>query len=203
MKTEQTLVRISESLSVRQLHKRQLFCANDLLAKFPGKRLGNWMDNEVTQSFIEEICKRESLTRDEVIVTFRGRKASTWLHPMLVIDFAMWLSPEIKYIILKWAQDNLCKLRDNVGDNLRIMTDAIKDVIDPPSYKAGSTYAAEIYMVQTIAGVDPGGRNLATEKELELLNRLQIANANLIRSGVVEIRKREPKLRDFAKMFSG
>jgi hypothetical protein len=43
--------------------------------------------------------------------------SSTWMHPLLFIDFAMYINPEFKYQVLKFVCDDMIKYRNEAGDN--------------------------------------------------------------------------------------
>ena len=41
-----------------------------------------------------------------VYLKTRGKyNGGTWMHPMLFIDFAMWINPSFKYDVLKFVYD--------------------------------------------------------------------------------------------------
>lgn len=68
--------------------------ATDIAAS-KGLRLDNWLRNKETESYIEAL-ERHLNTSDsrDLILTQRGRKGGTWLHPKLAISFARWISPD-------------------------------------------------------------------------------------------------------------
>ena len=198
MKTQQLMIRTVEGIEVRQNHKTEMFCLTDLAKRVPEKQMNNWLTLQSTQEFIMLLCERYRLSREQVISTRRGRKhGGTWTHPLLFLDFAMWVSPKFKLAALEWLRDELCFNRDLAGDGYKTMCEAIEEVFKPND---GKTYALEAMMVQRVARVLAGERNLADAKKLSSLNKAQKANAKLIRQGIKEIWKREAKLTELLSL---
>jgi hypothetical protein len=54
------------------------------------------------------------------------------MHPLLFIDFAMWLNPTFKYHVLKFVSDEMIKYRNDAGDAYREMTASIAKVVEKP-----------------------------------------------------------------------
>ena len=200
MKTNQIMVREFAGQTIRQQHITGMFSANDMANLFPGKNLQDWKDKQTTREFILTIMGRENITEEQVIWESgkkRGDIRGTWLHPYLAIDLAMWLSPDFKYDVIKWVYDQLCESRNAAGDNHKMMCDAIHEVLHPID---GYVYADETYMVQSLAGIETGGRNGATEGQLKLLSTLQMWNSRMLRKGLhnrVTRRSKLIELREF------
>lgn len=38
------------------------------------------------------------------------------MHPMLFIDFAMWINPEFKYDVIKFVHDEMIRYRNEAGE---------------------------------------------------------------------------------------
>ena len=55
----------------------------------------------------------------------RGHSDSTWVHPMLFLEYMMFLSPTFKYRALKMVQDNLIQLRNETGDARKTLANAV------------------------------------------------------------------------------
>jgi len=51
-----------------------------------------------------------------VYLKSRGKNGGTWMHPILFIDFAMWINPKFKVKVLKFLHDKLIKHRIDTGD---------------------------------------------------------------------------------------
>lgn len=209
MKTTQIMSRPFMGLTVQQIHNSKYFNLTDLakIAEAKGGvvarvELDNWSDSVKTREFMVEICRQEGLAIEDLLIRKRGKFGGTWAHPLLMVDFAMWLSPEFKYHAVKWAHDNLCTFRDESGDSANEMTAACKDHLE---YYKPWQYARENEMVNRIASVPSGARNELTEKQLARLLKIQRANTRLIESGVRDINTRERKIREaieMAKLFA-
>jgi hypothetical protein len=200
MKMQQIMLREFSGHLIRQNHLTKMFNANDLARLFPEKNLSHWMQNDSTKMKIAVIMERENLTEKQVLFRSgkkKGEERGTWLHPVLAVDLAMWLSPDFWYDVIKWVWDSLCEFRNNAGDNHRLMCDAIYDVLKPVD---GFVYADETMMVQDLAGIKVGDRNSATEEQLKKLNSLQRWNANLLKAGILNKVTRRAKLIEFSIM---
>ena len=51
------------------------------------------------------------------------------MHPLLFIDFAMWLNPVFKVKVLKFVYDQLIKYRNEAGDAYRELGAAIHSIV--------------------------------------------------------------------------
>lgn len=111
---------------VRQNHKTGWFNATDLLKVaneyrtqigLNKKAIADYLKNDSTKEFIKEILDRESLSK--AYESKKGNSGGTWVHPLLLIDIAMWLSPEFKYEAMQWLQDELIKNRDISGESYK------------------------------------------------------------------------------------
>ena len=204
MQTPQILQRDFNGCSIRQNHLTKMFNANDLMNAFKmsnpttSKSVVRYTDNESTKEFIETLIHREGIGLHLVITTKRGLGGGTWMHPYLFLDFAMWLSPDFKLIAIKWIYDNLCLLRDTAGEEFKELNSVIKDVLNP---EKPYVYSNECRMLQSLAGVDIGGRNVSDVERLDRLNRLQAADIKLLKQGVLEYQQRKKKLVEFSTLL--
>lgn len=86
------------------------------------KVIAHFFENSATQEFIEAILLEENFThRNSVYVkskASRGDNAGTWMHPILFIDFAMWINPKFKVKVLKFLHDKLIKHRIDTGEKI-------------------------------------------------------------------------------------
>lgn len=77
------------------------------MAKPFGKRPVDWLNNQQTNDFINELSKVRNLTlADLVIVTRGGNNPGTWMHEDVAMEFAHWLSS--KFAI--WCNDRIKEL---------------------------------------------------------------------------------------------
>lgn len=59
-----------------------------------------------------------------VVTIGRGRGSETWVHPLILIDIALAISPKLKVEAYEWMYDNLLLFRnDSVKLLCRVMTD--------------------------------------------------------------------------------
>lgn len=147
------------------------------------KLLGNYMKNDSTKDFIEQLQKENI---EKPIITGRGKgvNAGTWVHPKVFIDLAMWVSIEFKSKVIDYVLDGLIKSRHDAGDYYNEMTAAIIDVyVDFYHCKpAKLVYIQEANMLKSLVGASD--RNKMTEDELKQLTYLQKFNTMLIRKKI-------------------
>lgn len=209
MKTPQIMQRDLNGFSVRQNHKTGMFNANDLLDAYKNfnpksnKKIEKYLGTKTTKEYVNVILSREESQNtnypqnggfkkdddlaienlNDVIITKRGRHGGTWMHPYLFLDFAMWLSPEFKFECMKWLHDKLIQFRDQVGDTYVNVSNALK--LYAGRELRHIEYIREANMInELVFGTSKGGqRNMASEEQLELLNKLQVADIKLIERG--------------------
>jgi hypothetical protein len=202
MKTNQVMQRtlpmgeMYNEQTVRQRTEDGFFNATDLLQIYNSltgseKRLQHFMENKGTLDFIDVIIKKESELNNQnsgylenpmdPIKTTRGKNGGTWMHPYLFIDFAMWLSPEFKYNVIKWVYDKLIKFRHDAGDNYKLMSAAIKNVYGADRVN----FQIEARLINSVVtGREIVDRNTLSEFDLDLMSRCEKLNANLINKGL-------------------
>lgn len=61
----------------------------------------------------------------------RGNGAGTWMHPLLFIDFAMWINPSFKYDVLKFVYDKMLVYRNEAGEAYKQLASAVKKIVTP------------------------------------------------------------------------
>ena len=137
MKTNQTLTRPMGEFSVYQRTSDGMFNATTLLKQWnessgQKKVIAHYFENSSTEEFVQTIQEKEKSThRNSVYVksrASRGANAGTWMHPLLFIDFAMWINPAFKYDVLKFVYDELIKYRNEAGNTYRRMCERIAQV---------------------------------------------------------------------------
>ena len=178
MKTAVIMERELYGRVIRQNSKSQMFNGNDLLKvcnesrKMKGlseKQIGNYMVNESTRELVNTLCIQENISESEAIASKRGKYGGTWMHPVIMIDFAMWLSPEIKVRILSWVLDGLINARDDSGESFKDAMSSLSrsfpgEADKPNFYHAVSRQIAEACRV----GNDKDKWQRASEKQLKL-----------------------------------
>lgn len=178
MKTAVVMERELYGSIIRQNSKTQMFNGNDLLKvcnearKMKGlseKQMNNYMVNDSTKELVETLCLQESITEVDAITSKRGKYGGTWMHPVVMIDFAMWLSPEIKVRILSWVIDGLIDARSSSGDSFKSAMSSLSqnfkgEAEKPNFYHAVARQIAEACRV----GTDKDKWQRASESQLKL-----------------------------------
>jgi hypothetical protein len=208
---------------VCQRTKDGFFNATEFLKRFneiSGKelRIDNFFQNQGTQEFLKaldiELLPNTSNSSDLETTNFqadirtyqtaRGNKGATWMHPYLFVKFAMWLSPALEVKIIKWVYDHLIEFRLLAGDHYKEMCDAVAWKYYEYYKKAAGpdVFMDEAHLLNQLVFGKPNGnqRNIATEKQLDLMNRLQVANIKMIREGFSRS-QREKNLRIFKELY--
>ena len=54
------------------------------------------------------------------------------MHPMLFIDFAMWLNPYFKYDVLRFVADEMIKYRNLAGDSYKTLASHVATIVPKP-----------------------------------------------------------------------
>lgn len=134
MKTNVTLTRKMGEFDVLQRTSDGMFNATELLkqwnkSKGMKKEIGDYFDNNSSKEFINTIIEKENLNEgNSPYLTTRGKNGGTWMHPLLFIDFAMWINPSFKYDVLKFVYDQLIKYRNDAGDAYIEMSSAVAKI---------------------------------------------------------------------------
>lgn len=144
MKTNQIMVRNMGEFNVSQRTKDGFFNATELLKQWNEKsgmkkEVTKFLDLESTYELVKVIMERENLdTQDSTYVksrASRGDNAGTWMHPILFIDFAMWINPTFKYDVIKFVYDEMIKFRNLAGDAYPAMCKAVHAILPEELFK--------------------------------------------------------------------
>jgi len=150
MKTNQNMVRKMGNYNVVQRTQDGYFDANALLYQWnethDSKRrdMNEFLGSKSTEEFISTIYEKEKPKSEnpdfgDFQIVIKGKKrglkdggslpASVWMHPLLFIDFAMWINPRFKYDVLKFVYDEMIKYRHEAGDGYRALGAAISKIV--------------------------------------------------------------------------
>lgn len=136
MKTNQIMIRPMGEFEVTQRTSDGFFNATELLRQWNDKlgmqkTIAHFFENEASEELIQVIMEKENFKcRDSVYLKSRGKyNGGTWMHPVLFIDFAMWINPKFKYDVIKFVYDEMIKFRNEAGDNHREMAAAIQKIV--------------------------------------------------------------------------
>lgn len=177
MKTEQIMQRDFYGGIIRQQHKTGWLNATDLLRigndyreslGLPKARLQKFLDKKATKEFIEQILEEEKIAK--VVKAQRGKQGGSWMHPMLFVDFAMYLNPKFKYEAMAWLTDRLLLNRDVSGESFKEMMSVISREYNYGG-RMGLVAPKIAYKIKTFVGVDDW--NLASEEQLKKRDEIQ------------------------------
>lgn len=66
-----------------------------------GKEFRRFAEMKETKTIVNEIAKRVDAGKNGIMETKRGKGSETWVHPLLAIELAKWLSPEFHVFALE------------------------------------------------------------------------------------------------------
>ena len=115
--------------------KNVMVNATEMLGAFPNKRMSDFVSNQNTEDFILECLKNGNSRflgvekRDDLIVSIQ--KSGTWMHRVLALKFAAWLSPKfevwvyitIDQILYEYAHE----IEDSISETVKLQRE--QDVI--------------------------------------------------------------------------
>lgn len=78
-----------------------------------------------------------------VAKTSRGKNGGTWLHPVMFVKFAMYLSPRFEYHVLKFVADEMIKYRNLAGDSYKELSLAVAKIVPKEFIAAAMKKVAE------------------------------------------------------------
>lgn len=128
-------------------------------------KLENYFKQSNVQEFMTELKKEFGVIK----ITSKGRAGKTWVHPILFIDIALWLSPTLKVEVYKWLYDELIKYRLNSGDSYKKMCGVLYLHADNKQ-----NFPKDIKKLATIIRDKCGVKdwNSATEEQLKLRDKI-------------------------------
>lgn len=198
MVTNQVMKREFYNGYISQRTKDGYFNATEFLSEFnklTGKKkvFAEFWSNKNVIEFID-VLQNDSISNvgNSLLLkpyeTSRGKYGSTWMHPYLFVKFAMWLSPELELKVIKWVYDNLIDFRIQAGDHYKEMCKVISEYYFEWCGKNPDPliFVREAHFLNNIVFGNPKGnqRNDATPEQLDLMNKLQLANIKMIRAKV-------------------
>ena len=98
---------------------------NEFNLPFNKKELKDYLSFVSTKEFVSILSSKEGISLDKVYMASRGKNGGTWMHPLLFVDFAMWLNPEFKYDVLSFVRDKMIEYRDKAGDAYKKLSNEI------------------------------------------------------------------------------
>lgn len=133
------------NFTVEQRTKDAFFNATNLLKQWNGqpdaaqRKMDNYFASSKTVEFIQTIMERENLhTPKMVYVKSKARSdrgGGTYMHPLLFIDFCMWINPSFKYDVLKFVYDKMLDYRNEAGEAYKELASAMQKICTPHEMK--------------------------------------------------------------------
>lgn len=192
MVTNQVMKRHMGSFDIFQRTKDGFFNATMLLAQWNSssgmqKQMSHYFQNSSTEELTATIMREENLKeRNSVVLSSRGKNGGTWMHPVLFIDFAMWLNPSFRYHALKFVYDQMIKFRNDAGDAYRDLSAAIAKISSKTDMQSRMKKVAEALNYVVFAEHYPNIRNdHGSEAEMQDLLSLERKLADLINEGFI------------------
>lgn len=201
MKTNQVMKRPMGRFMVEQRTKDSMFCATSLLkqwnnpenlntqknGEFKKKDIDDYLNMKSTKEYIKALMEEEKLnTKNSAYLTVRGKNGGTWMHPLLFIDFAMWLNPVFKVKVLKFVSDQMLKYRNEAGDAYRELGNAMGKICGKKFMPAAMCNVAKAINYTVFGEHQHEMRNKQgeEEKQYELFN-MERQIAMLINDGFI------------------
>lgn len=142
MITNQIMKRPLANFTVEQRTRDAFFNATNLLKQWneqpdiAQRYMDNYFASSKTAEFIQTIINRENLNTPKMVyLKIRGRNGGTWMHPLLFIDFAMWINPSFKYDVLKFVYDRMLSYRNEAGEAYKELASAMQKICTPAQMK--------------------------------------------------------------------
>lgn len=133
-------------------------------------------------ALMKVIAEDEDVEVSELAVSKCGKYGGTWVHPLLFVDYLMWISPKFHYAGLKLIYDNVLKYRDAGGDSFKRVNAALLDnsyVITGREYADLARAVAQKCEVPTMIEVSSSGKqkikydwNAANEEVLDARTKI-------------------------------
>lgn len=185
MKTAVLMKRELFGCEVEQNSKTEAFNASGLVRAGNKWRAANglsefnlsqWLKTKSTVEFVDALTEKHG----DVVSIKRGRNGATWVHPLLFIDIALAISPQLKIEVYEWLMDSLLKHRNDSGDSYKRMAGAL--------YVGSENKAMFPAYIQKVAGQIRLACNVSdwqTATEAQLKQRDRIHDAVTLLSDVL------------------
>lgn len=194
MKTNQNLIRKMGEFDVIQRTSDGMFNATTLLKAWntsgngAKKEMGDYFAIKSTDEYISALLlESEFKDGNSPYLKSRGKyNGGTWMHPLLFIDFAMWLNPTFKVKVLRFVYDQLIQYRNDAGDSYKEMASAICKIV-PKGEQAKAIKEISMANNHIVYGThEKEIRNKqAEESKIKQLDELQTDIVKLITDGFI------------------
>lgn len=156
------------------------------MAKFFGKRPVDWLQNQQTEDFLNELSKvRKSTLTDLVQVTKGGNNPGTWMHEDVAMEFARWLSPSFAI----WCNDHIKELLrtgvttvSNDDETILHAMTVLQQRVEENKRKLAEVSAEKVQLQLTTAAQQQELKAQAPEKKIaKLLGGLNVISIFAVR----------------------
>lgn len=195
MKTNQVMIRPMGDFKVSQRTKDGFFNATELMRQWNEKsgmkkEVTKFLELQSTSELVKVIMERENLhTQDSTYVksrASRGDNAGTWMHPILFVDFAMWINPKFKYDVIKFVYDEMIKFRNLAGDAYPTMCRAVCSILPGDLFQRKIKDLAKSLNIIVYGRHESEMRNkVGDESKIRELYELEMQVAQWINIGLV------------------
>lgn len=210
MVTNQIMTRKMGSFDVFQRTKDGFFDATALIKQWNAiesntkKDIKDYLYINPTMELIKTICEREGLlekvaksgnfVNQVVSSSFKKRDGKSgrpekvsFMHPVLFIDFAMWLNPTFKYDAIKFVYDQMIFFRNESGDAYKELASSVSKIVSDEFMPKAISKVAEAINYIVFSEHYPNIRNShGSENEMRELFSLERKLADLINDGFIE-----------------
>lgn len=178
MKTEVVMKRELFGRKVSQKSKSEFLSATDLFAIGNRERvlsdlkpvsISDYYKNSKNKEFLNELESNYGKVKSD------GRgKTHSWVHPLLFMDMALWISPRLKVKVYEWMQDNLLNYRNDSGDSYKKMVGSLySKATDKSNFKRNMSFVARRIALECGIQSKENRWENATEQQLKLRDKMQ------------------------------
>jgi len=196
MKTNVNMIRKMGEFEVTKRTQDSMFNATKLLQQWNNhsgqkKDVSHFFANDATKEFIKAMKIENGIAGtddNQIYIKKKGGKdgGSTWMHPLLFIDFAMWLNPAFKVKVLKFVYDEMIKYRHEAGDEYKALGSAISKIVPSDFMQTAMKKIGEALNWIVFGEHETGIRNkYGDEKRQRELSALEKKVSDLINDGFI------------------
>lgn len=177
MKTEVVMQRELFGKKVAQKSKSEFLSATDLFLIGNRERVLDSLKPVSISDYYKNSKNKEFLSELEIQygkIKSDGRgKSHSWVHPLLFMDMALWLSPKLKVKVYEWLQDNLLSYRNDSGDSYKKMVGSLYDkATDKTNFKKNMSFVARRIALECGVQLKEKRWETASENQLKLRDKM-------------------------------
>ena len=203
MKTNQLMIRKMGDFEVIQRTGDGFFDGNFLLSQWnksnDRKRIDKFLNNSSTIEFISTLendksqWSKNTNGENRAVIKSNGRNTKSgrtsdrvYMHPLLFIDFAMWINPSFKLQVLKFVFDQMIEYRNNAGDAYVKLAASISKIVNKDFMPRAMSKIGEALNYITFNEHEKNLRNkFGEESKLRELYMLENKVSELIDEGFI------------------